>query len=244
MDEKNEYIDFLKKFESLLPARPKAIVFFSAHFESQTQIISCPKKFDTIYDFYGFPEKYYKMKYPAEGDPKVAAEVQALLKENGIETKMDTKRGLDHGAWTILMLMYPKADIPIVSMSVNPYAPHEELYNIGKALAPLKEKGVLIIGSGSLLHNFNKFRWNAFKADDWAVEFSEWMNKRILDWNTKELYDYRKLTPLGKVAAPSEEHFVPYLYPMGAGDKAKKPVLLHNQIVYGGMLYALYKFEL
>ena len=261
IDEENGYVEQLKRFQTLLPAKPKAIVIFSAHFESSTQIISCPKKFDTMYDFevyqtkyyqqkyseklyqMQYAAKYYEIKYPAEGDPELAQEIQSLLTENGVESEMDTTRGLDNAAWTILMLMFPEADIPIVSMSVNPDASHEELYKIGKALGPLQDKGVLIMGSGTILHNFDEFNFRAEKPADWAIDFSDWMTERILSWNTKELFDYRKLSRYGKVAAPLEEHIIPYLYPMGAGDKAKKASMPFNEIMYGGMLYVLLKFD-
>lgn len=243
ISENNNYVNYLKQFQNTI-SKPKAIVIFSAHWDSKVQMIGCPKNFETIYDFYGFPDEYYKVKYPAYSDLSLGKEIYNLLANNGIDSKIDESRGLDHGAWTPLYLMFPNPDIPIVSMSINSDAPLDNLYKVGKALEPLKKQGVLILASGALLHNLKKIDFYAVKPTNVAKQFEEWMQKQILSWNTEEIFLYEKKAPYSKEAVGyGQDHFVPLLYAMGTGDSSKKVYLMHQEYIYGAMSYSLYRFD-
>jgi len=240
--EKNEYTDHLKALPNTFP-RPKAIVIFSAHWDSYIQKISNVYQYSTIYDFYGFPDELYKMTYPAYGDYNLAKEIQGLFAANGIPSKLDESRGLDHGAWSVLKIMYPDADIPVIALSVDSKLGLDALYNIGKSLAPLREKGILIIGSGGTVHNLMEVDWDTFGPDKWAVDFDKWIEKRILDWNTSELFEYRKQAPYARKAVPTAEHFVPLILAMGAGDTTRKPSLLYRNYQFGSLSLSTWRFD-
>ncbi|HWQ88854.1 MAG TPA: class III extradiol ring-cleavage dioxygenase, partial [Desulfitobacteriaceae bacterium] len=150
--EENEFTDYVKSYSKLI-SKPKGIIVFSAHWESPVQLIGSLQNYDMIYDFYGFPKELYKVTYPAKGDVRLAQEIQDALGDKQIPSNFDSHRGLDHGAWTILKLLYPEANIPVVTMSVNPELNPEEQFKIGAGLSILKEKDYLIICSGGIVHN-------------------------------------------------------------------------------------------
>jgi len=242
--DEDSYTDYLRNFSKTIK-KPNAIVVFSAHWDEPVQTISLIEKYPTIYDFYGFPKEYYEVTYTPKGDQALAREISEILQKQGIKNQFDKKRGLDHGAWTVLKLMYPNEDIPIVSLSINPDLAPSEIYKIGTALQPLREKGVLIIASGALSHNFSKFDFGAgfdCKPAKWAKDFIEWLDKCLKEWKTEDLFDYRK-TPNGKVAAPTPEHFIPLFYAMGAGANKKKATLLHDSYYAGTGSYSLWRFD-
>jgi 4,5-DOPA dioxygenase extradiol len=153
--EDNIYTQTLNQLPSLLPSRPRAIVMFSAHWESSEQTVGVMDTFPTIHDFGGFPRELYEIQYPAKGNMEIAKETVDLLQAAGVPVSMNTSRGLDHGHWVVLREIYPEAEIPVVSLSVNPQLSVEQQYAIGKALSPLRAKDVLIIGSGGTIHNFS-----------------------------------------------------------------------------------------
>lgn len=238
--EKNEYTTFLRELGNNI--KPKAIVVFTAHWESEiTTISSVEGKYDMIYDFYGFPRELYEMKYPASGSPDLAKKISNLLEENKINSKIDTKRGLDHGTWDLLYIMYPTANIPVVQVSINPFMPMEEQYKIGKALQTLGEEDILVIGSGSTVHNLGTIDWEATKAKSWAVEFDDWLIEKVEAGDLNQLFSYQKLAPNSKLAVPREEHIVPMFIAMGAGMN-KKPKLLHRSYIYGTLTYLGFEF--
>src|SRR3954470_23966088 len=156
--ENNEYTQFLSQLGQNLP-RPKAIILFSAHWESSAQKVSEVDTYDTIYDFGGFDPELYTIKYPAQGNQQVSQEIKDLFTENGVPFEVETERGLDHGAWVVLRLLYPNADIPVISMSVNPNLKPEEQYKIGKSVSSLRTNDVLIIASGGTVHNLRAVKW-------------------------------------------------------------------------------------
>ena len=236
---------FLTKFAKKIPT-PKAIVLFSAHWDKEVQTISCVNgEYKMIYDFGGFPKEMFSMVYPAKGNPELAEEIQGLLKQNKIECSLDKKRGIDHGTWTVLKLAYPKADIPLVQMSINGSGKIEDLYNIGKALAPLREKGVLILGSGATSHNLGaaNFYGKFGKVDKWASDFENWIEKETTAWNTSNIFNYRKLAPGANQAVPYADHFVPYVIAMGSGDKNKKATLEYKEFHFGNLSYTVWRFD-
>lgn len=238
--EKNEYTEFLKDLGKKL--KPKAIVIFTAHWESETTAISSiDDTYDMIYDFYGFPNELYSIKYTAKGSVDLAAKLQSMLKIKGIKSKLDKKRGLDHGAWDVLYLMFPKADIPIVQVSVNPRLSMEKQFEIGKAFSVLGEEDILVIGSGSTVHNLSTVDWNAEKAEEWAVEFDNWFIEKVENNDKEDLFNYRQQAPYAKRAVPREEHIVPLFISMGSGGR-NKPKLLHQSYVYGTLSYICFEF--
>lgn len=238
--EENEYTDFLKNLGKKLT--PKAVVIFTAHWESEiTTISSMDDTYDMIYDFSGFPKELYSIKYPAKGSVEVATKLKSMLGNNGIESKFDENRGLDHGAWDVLYLMYPNATIPVVQVSVNPYLAMEKQYEIGRAIRDLGKEDILVIGSGSTVHNLATVDWNADKVEEWAVEFDNWLIEKVENNDKKALFNYRETAPHAKRAIPREEHIVPMFIAMGSGNK-DKPKLLHQSYAYGTLSYICFEF--
>ncbi|WP_026585402.1 dioxygenase family protein [Bacillus sp. J33] len=243
--EKNIYTQFLQSLGVSLN-KPKAIVLFSAHWESSVQKVSNVKEFKTIYDFGGFPEELYQIQYPAKGHEEVTAEISALFTKQKIPFEIDEQRGLDHGAWVVLRMLYPDADIPVISMSVNPRLAPEEQYKIGKSLASLREQDILIIASGGTVHNLgalNMFKDNG-SVDQWAEEFEKWLEKHVKEWDLDSLFNYKTLAPHADIAVPpyGNEHFIPIFYSMGAGDREKSAKLLHRSYRYGNLSHSVWQF--
>lgn len=238
--EKNEYIDFLKDLGK--KRTPKAVVIFTAHWESEiTTISSIDDTYSMSYDFYGFPKELYSIKYPAKGSIEVAAKLQSMLRNHGIESKLDQHRGLDHGAWVVLYLMYPKAEIPVIQVSVDPFLSMEKQYEIGRAINDLGKEDILVIGSGSTVHNLATVDWTAEKAEDWAVKFDDWLIEKVENNDKEALFTYRQLAPNAKHAVPREEHIVPLFIAMGSGN-TNKPQLLHQSYAYGTLSYICLEF--
>lgn len=165
--ENNDYTKYLYQLGQNL-TRPKAVVLFSAHWESKVQQVSRVDQYTTIYDFGGFDPHLYTIQYPARGNDDIAKEIEDLFTKNGISFENDTTRGLDHGTWVVLRMLYPNADIPVISMSVNPNLTPDEQYNIGKSLSELREMDILIIASGGTVHNLKALKW----ADNGEVDSS------------------------------------------------------------------------
>ncbi len=240
--ENNEYTAFLRNLASQLP-KPRAIVLFSAHWESREQQVSGSASYDTIYDFSGFQKELYQIQYPASGDPSIANEVQALLQKENIPSGIDTVRGLDHGAWVVLHLLYPQADIPVIALSVNRHLSNAEQYRIGKALSSLREKDILIIGSGGTVHNLRRLDWGASHINDWAAQFDGWLEDKLKAWDVESLFQYDQIAPYAKEAVPTPEHFIPLLLAMGSGDSNKKATLLRRDYQFGNLSLNCWKFE-
>ncbi|GAA0146130.1 hypothetical protein LIER_06156 [Lithospermum erythrorhizon] len=234
---------FLKSFkETVFSQRPKSILIISGHWETSeptVNFIQGPN--DTIYDFYGFPDHMYKLKYPAPGAPELAEKVKELLEASGIKkVHMDIERGLDHGAWVPLMLMYPEADIPVCQLSVQTERDGTHHYNMGKALEPLKQEGVLIIGSGSATHNLGN-RGTFGSVASWAWDFDNWLKESLLNGRYEDINHYEETAPSPKLAHPWPDHFFPLHVAMGAAGVDAKAELIHSSWSRN-MSYASYKF--
>lgn len=240
--ENHAYTEFLKGLAAELP-RPKAIVLFSAHWESREQQVSGSESYETIYDFSGFQPELYQVEYPASGAPGLAKEIQALFGEQSIPAAIDTERGLDHGAWVVLHLMYPAADIPVIALSVNRYLSNEEQYRIGQAINSLREHNILIIGSGGTVHNLRRLDWGASDVNEWAAEFDGWLQEKLEAWDTESLFKYEQLAPHAREAVPTPEHFIPLLLAMGAGDTGRKASLLHRSYQFGSLSLSCWRFD-
>ncbi|QED47782.1 dioxygenase family protein [Cytobacillus dafuensis] len=243
--ENNTYTQFLNTLGSTLP-RPKAVVLFSAHWESSTQKVSDVNEYKTIYDFGGFPESLYRIQYPARGDSEIAKEIKELFTMHGIPFEVETNRGLDHGAWVVLRMLYPNADIPVISMSVDPNLKPEEQYKIGQSLSELREKDILIIGSGGTVHNLRALKMveDDSLVDQWALGFDEWLAIRLKNWDVESLFKYDTLAPTANLAVPpyGNEHFIPIFYAMGAVDNEKTAKLLHRSYRYGNLSHSVWQF--
>jgi 4,5-DOPA dioxygenase extradiol len=238
--EKNDYTDFLKELGRQYT--PKAIVIFTSHWESDTLSISFRNDtYDMIYDFGGFQRELYSFVYPAIGSTEVASELQAKLESHGIITKKDTSRGLDHGAWVMLYLMYPEANIPIVQVSVNPKLSLEEQYKIGQSIQELGKEDIMIIGSGATVHNLSTVEWEAHEPKAWAMEFDNWLIGKVEKKDLDSLYNYEKLAPYAKLAVPRNEHLVPLFTNLGCGEKKENPKLLHRSYDYGALSYICFE---
>lgn len=240
--QEDNYTNFLAKFKDSIE-KPRAVLVFTAHWESSVQTISSVSEYDLIYDFGGFSKELYEVKYPAKGNHELAEKIKRLLKEKGIGSIIDNKRGLDHGAWSILKLMYPMGEMPIIQLSVNPYLSNSEQYKIGKSLEDLKDEGVLIIGSGGTVHNLSAVNFYGETIDQWAVEFDDFIKDRIGDWDLEALFKYDSLAPNAKKAVPTNEHFIPLLLAMGVGDELKKGKLLYRDYQFGNLSRSVWKFE-
>ena len=239
--EKNEYTDLLRELGN--NRKPKAIVIFTAHWENDVTTISFrDDKYDMIYDFGGFDRELYSIKYPAMGSTKVAALLKSKLAEHGIISQEDYKRGLDHGAWVVLKLMYPEADIPVVQVSINPWLSPEELFRIGSAIEELRQEDILIIGSGGTVHNLRSIKWGATEPETWAVEFDAWVIEKVKNKDKVALFNYEKLAPHAKMAVPRGEHFAPFFITLGCGIEDNEPKLLHTGYNYGTLSHICFEF--
>ena len=241
--ENNEYTQFLNDLGKNIP-RLKAIVLFSAHWESRVQKVSNVDSYNTVYDFGGFPPELYQIQYPAQGDQPISNEIQDLFKKNGIPFEVEMERGLDHGAWVVLRLLYPNADIPVIAMSVNPKLSPEEQYQIGKSLSALREKDVLVIGSGGTVHNLRAVKWSDTEIDQWAQEFDDWLAVHLSNWDLESMFKYESVAPNAEYAVPryGNEHFIPIFYAMGAADDVRKASLLHRSYRYGNLSHSVWQF--
>ena len=223
--------------------RPKAILCISAHWMSPQAVISTASHPKTHYDFNGFPAELYSLKYPAPGAPELAEKVVDLLTAAGIESSVNAHRGLDHGAWVPLMLMYPDADIPITQLSIQPNLGTAHHLLLGQALQPLCDEGVLVLASGSATHNLGELGGDLFNAipPDWVNQFTDWLNDAVTAGKVDDLLNYRKLAPYAINNHPTEEHLLPLFVAMGAAKQAKGS-LLHSSFTYGVLSMAAYEF--
>ncbi len=222
--EENEYTLGFKKVAKNLP-KPNAIICVSAHWLTRGTKITAMENPRTIHDFGGFPQELHDVNYPAKGNNELAKETQKLfLPDNKIE--LDHEWGLDHGTWSVLKHLYPNADIPVLQLSIDYYKSAEYHFELAKKLAKLRRKGVLIIGSGNIVHNLKRLDKNTSKYD-WGNEAREKLNKLILDGNFKPLLDYKKLGKEVQLAIPTPDHYFPLIYTLGLKEK-KDTIKLFN----------------
>jgi len=221
--------------------RPRAILCVSAHWEAAQPTASTAPRPETIHDFYGFPDELYRLRYAAPGAPELARRATGLIEAAGGRCAVDGARGLDHGAWNPLMLMYPEADIPVAQLSIlsslEP-APHVAL---GRALAPLRDEGILILCSGGAVHNLRQFGIDRERPAEWAIAFDEWLADRIAAGDEAGLVNYRTTQPDGRMAHPRAEHFMPLFVALGAGGGAGRA--LHRSFAHGSLSMAAYAWD-
>ena len=240
---------WLRRMAADLP-RPRAIVVASAHFEVSGGVaVSADPEPETIHDFGGFAPELYAMQYPAPGEPALARRIADDLQAAGFPARAVDKRGFDHGVWVPLKLAYPDADIPVVSVSVDPRQGPEHHFRLGQALAGLGGEGVLVIGSGSFTHNLGE----AFKAlrtgrrsigvPGWVQQFTGWMNDRLAANDRDALLDYRRQAPYAVENHPTDEHLLPLYVAMGAGGEAASAKLVHDSAEFGVLAMTMWRFD-
>ncbi len=213
--------DLLRWAEAM--PRPRKILVVSAHWERAPASLGPTTPVPLIYDFYGFPDELYRLTYAAPTDPALAAQVEGLLK--GVEEVVrQPERGLDHGTWVPLRRMFPDASIPVLQLSLPTLDP-ARLFKIGRALAPLRNEGVFILGSGNLTHNLRMANWDpAATTPAWATEFDSWIRETLVTANPDALIDYQRRAPAVAIAHPTREHFVPILVAAGAAAADERKV--------------------
>ena len=236
--------DFLSALGQTL-GRPEAILVISAHWENGEASVSAADRPETIHDFFGFPQALYRLAYPAPGAPELAARVSKLLGDKGIATHVHPTRGLDHGAWVPLLLMYPDADIPVTQLTVQPLLGAEHHFHLGEALRPLRDEGVLIIGSGATTHNLSEFGRHRRDAlpPAWVTGFQEWLASTIENGNQDDFLHYRERGPDAARNHPSEEHFLPIFTAAGAGNPQVAGQRIHRSHTYGVFAMDAYRFD-
>jgi len=236
---------FLQGLGQSLP-RPQAIAVVSAHWETRgAPAVSLATQPETIHDFDGFPQALFDMQYPAPGAPGVAERAAALFTAAGIPVGTSANRGLDHGAWVPLKLMYPDADIPVVQISIVHGASPAMHRQLGAALQALREEGVLVLASGSLTHNLYEFRGQPVDAPApaWVSDFESWMREKLVANDHDALLDYRTLAPMAEKNHPTEEHLLPLYVALGAAGPAAKAELLHTSVEHGVLAMDAYAFN-
>lgn len=221
--------------------RPKALLIASAHWETDSPVLTSSVQPATIHDFYGFPKPLYEIEYQAAGAPEVAERARKLLEENHFKATSDPVRGLDHGAWSPLLHMYPEADIPVVQISVQTVLGPQHHLALGRALAPLAGEGVLVLGSGHMTHNLRERRAGAPLA--YVAEFQAWVNEKIIAKDLNSLANYRSLAPHGARAHPTEEHFLPLFVALGAAGERYRAERLYDGVDSGVLAMDAYRFD-
>lgn len=232
--EDNEFSRRWKKMASEIPV-PKAVLVISAHWYSKGTKITAMENPKTIHDFGGFPKALFDVQYSAPGHPQLASETAALI--TSTDVVLDHEWGLDHGTWTIVRHMYPEANIPVLQLSIDYTKSPQYHYELSRELSALRKKGVLIAGSGNMVHNLRMLSWEMINGGgyDWAIDVNEKFKSLILDKNHKELIDYHLLGREAALAIPTPEHYLPLLYTLGL-QSAKEEVAFFNDKAVGGSL--------
>lgn len=214
-------------------ALPRAIVIVSAHWDTAVPTVGFAERPETIHDFWGFPDELYEIRYPATGCREASEEVVTALKNAGLPVVTDAGRGLDHGAWVPLRLMFPDAEVPVIPLSIQSRGGPEQAYRLGQALAPLTAKGFLVIASGNVTHNLRDYQTAARsggRTPAYVREFSEWIASRLAENDVPALLDYRRQAPGGIEAHPTDEHLLPLYVALGAGGENPKVNRFHAGI--------------
>lgn len=233
--EENEFVTGFRTVSGEIQT-PAAILCISAHWETRGTFVTAMQSPPTIHDFGGFPQALFDVEYPAPGSPSLALETKELI--TSTEVGLDDQWGLDHGAWSVIKQMYPNADIPVIQMSIDYTQPAQYHYDLAKQLSSLREKGILIIGSGNIVHNLRMVAWNKINepfAFDWATEANEKMKTWMLDGDHQQLVDFKNQGTAFDLAIPTPEHFLPLIYSLALKDE-KDTLSFFNDTPIGGSL--------
>ena len=215
--------------------RPRAVLVVSAHWDTDMPTVGAAAEFETIHDFDGFPDELYRIRYPARGAEDVARAVIDRLGEAGLAARTDAARGLDHGAWVPLRLMYPAADVPIVSLSLQPNLGARHSFRVGEALRPLRAAGVLLLGSGSITHNLRELSARQSGEPAHVGEFVEWIAARAEAGDAEALLDYRRKAPHAERNHPTDEHLLPFFMVLGAASAGAALRRIHASATFGSL---------
>src|ERR1035437_6436391 len=225
--------------------RPNAILVISAHWETKGTFVTAMDKPQTIHDFGGFPQALYDVRYPAPGSPSLAYETKRIIKK--AQVGLDDQWGLDHGTWSVVKHLYPKADVPVIQMSIDYTKDARYHYELASELAPLRRKGILIIGSGNMVHNLGMIAWDKLDTDsygfDWALEANEKMKKFILSDDHASLINYKTQGKAFDLAIPSPEHYLPLIYSLGLKENQEKITLFNDKAVAGSLTMTSLKID-
>src|SRR5690554_6344061 len=233
--EENEFVTGFRNVAKEIPLS-NAILCISAHWETKGTLVTAMENPPTIHDFGGFPQALFDVQYPAPGNPELALETQSLI--TSTEVGLDDKWGLDHGAWSVIKHLYPNADIPVIQMSLDYRQGPQFHYELGQQISALREKGVLIIGSGNIVHNLRMVEWrrlNETYGYDWAIEANENMKRLILNGDHKPLINFRLQGKAWDLAIPTPEHYLPLLYTLALQDKNEEVKLFNDKPVAGSL---------
>ncbi|GAB2508315.1 class III extradiol ring-cleavage dioxygenase [Pseudoxanthomonas sangjuensis] len=226
--------------------RPRAIAVATAHWLARQPLVGGAAQPETVHDFGGFPRELYELQYPAPGDAALADEIAQRIARAGLPATVDPRRGLDHGVWVPLRFLYPQADIPVVPVSIQPMLGPRHQFELGRALAPLRDEGVLLLGSGSITHNLHDFRAGYGDGNEapYVKPFIEWIGQRLAADDVDALLDYRRQAPFAERAHPTDEHLLPLFFAMGAaGSDALGARRIDAGIDLGFLAMDIYRFD-
>ncbi len=234
--EENQFVQGFRNISREIP-KPNAILCISAHWFTNGTFVTAMQNPKTIHDFYGFPKELFAVDYPASGSPQLAKETAELLLPEIVEE--DHSWGLDHGAWSVIKHLYPNAEIPVIQLSIDYTKPPEYHFDLAKRLQKLRDKGILIIGSGNIVHNLRMVDWkniNTVGAGwDWAVEAREKTNNWLLDGNFRNLIDYQNQGIALQTAVPSPDHYLPLIYSLGLKENSDQLSLFNDELIGGSL---------
>lgn len=234
--EENEFVQGFRNVAKEIP-KPNAILCVSAHWETRGTFVTAMENPITIHDFGGFPKELFNVQYPAPGSPELAIETKLIIKKT--EVGLDDKWGLDHGAWSVIKHMYPNADVPVIQMSLDYYQTPQYHYELAREIKSLREKGVLIIGSGNMVHNLRMVAWDKLNDDeygyDWAIEANEKMKNFILNGDHKQLINYGSHGKAFALAIPTPEHYMPLLYSLALKDEKDEVKIFNDKAIAGSL---------
>lgn len=233
--EENEFVSGFRTIAKEIP-KPNAILCVSAHWETKGTFVTAMLNPPTIHDFGGFPKELFAVQYPAPGSPDLAMQTKSLITKT--EVGLDEKWGLDHGAWSVIKHLYPNADIPVIQMSIDYTKTPQYHYELAQQIKSLREKGVLIIGSGNIVHNLRMVAWKQLNETfgyDWAIEANDKMKKYILDGNHRDLINFRSQGRAFDLAIPTPEHYLPLLYALALQEKSEEVKIFNDKAVAGAL---------
>lgn len=234
--EENEFVVGFRNIAKDIP-KPTAILCISAHWETKGTFVTAMANPRTIHDFGGFPQELFNVQYPAPGSPELARETKDLIQKT--EVDLDDKWGLDHGAWSVIKHLYPNADVPVIQMSLDYNQTPQYHYELAQELSSLRKKGVLIIGSGNMVHNLRMVAWDKLNSPeygfDWALEASDKMRNFILDGNHKQLINFRSHGKAFDLAIPTPEHYLPLIYSLGLKEETDNLSLFNDKVIAGSI---------
>lgn len=242
--EENEFVTGFRSIGKTIP-KPYAILCISAHWETRGTFVTAMEKPRTIHDFGGFPKALFDVQYPAPGSPELASETKNIIKKTIVG--LDEKWGLDHGAWSVIKHLYPNADVPVIQLSLDYYQTPQYHYELAKELSSLRKKGVLIIGSGNMVHNLRMVAWDKLNVDgfgyDWAIEANEKMKKFILSNDHQQLINFKSQGKAFDLAIPTPEHYLPLLYALALKEENEKVSLFNDKALGGSLTMTSVKIE-